>query len=109
MSRIVGEDNSIVYRNKDGRLHRLDGPAIEYANGHKEWLVNDERHRLDGPAVESAGGDRYWYENDKMHRLDGPAIQYANGRKSWYIYGIEYSEEDFNRRVQEIQTATGDK
>ena len=22
------------------RLHRLDGPAIECANGHKEWFIN---------------------------------------------------------------------
>ena len=25
---------------KDGNLHRDDGPAIERANGHKEWWKN---------------------------------------------------------------------
>ena len=25
---------------KNGKLHREDGPAIEYANGSKEWWLN---------------------------------------------------------------------
>lgn len=23
---------------KDGRIHRENGPAVEYPNGHKEWF-----------------------------------------------------------------------
>jgi len=41
--------------------HRLNGPAIEYANGHKEWYVDGQHHRLDGPAVEYTNGDKEWY------------------------------------------------
>ena len=26
----------------NGKLHREDGPAIEYANGYKSWYLNDE-------------------------------------------------------------------
>ena len=26
----------------NGKLHREDGPAIEYPNGSKEWFLNDE-------------------------------------------------------------------
>ena len=44
-------------------LHRLDGPASEWANGNKAWYVNGKRHREDGPAVEYADGDRSWYVN----------------------------------------------
>jgi hypothetical protein len=29
-----------IYRNESGKLHRLDGPAIEYSNGDKEWFKN---------------------------------------------------------------------
>ena len=29
-----------VYYNADNELHRTDGPAIEYANGYKEYWVN---------------------------------------------------------------------
>ena len=25
---------------QNGKLHRVDGPAVEYANGHKEWWIN---------------------------------------------------------------------
>ena len=34
-----------------GKLHRVDGPAIEYSNGTKEWYINGKRHRLDDPAI----------------------------------------------------------
>ena len=56
-------------------LHRLDGPAIEWANGHKEWWVNG-----------------------KLHREDGPAIEYANRSKEWWMNGQRLSEQEFNNR-----------
>ena len=28
------------YYNKDDKLHRTDGPAVEYANGGMEWWVD---------------------------------------------------------------------
>jgi len=31
------------------------------ALGTKEWYINDELHRVDGPAIEYANGDKYWY------------------------------------------------
>ena len=50
----------------NGKLHREDGPACEYADGTKYWYLNDERHREDGPAVECADGDKLWYLNGKQ-------------------------------------------
>ena len=29
-----------IYRNESGKLHRLDGPAIEFADGRKGWCKN---------------------------------------------------------------------
>jgi hypothetical protein len=49
----------------NGKLHREDGPAIEYANGAKSWWLNGKKHREDGPAVEYVSGSNYWYLNDK--------------------------------------------
>ena len=69
-----------------------------YDNGDKEWYQNDKLHRLDGPAVELADGVKEWWKNDKVHRLDGPAVEYANGDKYWYIDGKELTEEEFNNR-----------
>ena len=28
----------------DGKIHREDGPAIEYASGDKEWWLNGEKY-----------------------------------------------------------------
>ena len=62
----------------------------------KYWYLNGKRHRIDGPAIEWANGSKNWYLNGKYHRTDGPAIELVSGRKYWYINGIEYSEEDFD-------------
>jgi len=71
-----------------------------YDNGNKAWYQNGKRHRLDGPAVEYANGGKgkFWYQNDKLHRLDGPAVEYSDGYKEWYIEGKQLSEEEFNAR-----------
>jgi hypothetical protein len=77
---------------------------IEYTvkvhpNGDKEWFLNGMLHREDGPAVECANGDKIWYLNDKCHREDGPAVEYANGYKSWYLNHKEYTEQEFNEKM----------
>ena len=95
--KVFANGNKYWYQNR--KLHRLDGPACEYANGNKFWLQNDKFHRLDNPACEYANGDKFWYQNDKFHRLDGPACEYANGAKSWYIEDVNYTEEEFNQKV----------
>ena len=81
----------------DGKRHRLDGPAIEYADGSKEWYVEGKRHRLDGPAVDLADGSKLWCVDGKRHRLDGPAVDWSNGDKLWYVDGKCLFEEDINR------------
>jgi len=77
-------------------FHRLDGPAIEYADGSIEWRVNGNLHRLDGPAVEYADGYKEWCIDGKRHRLDGPAVEYGDGSKVWYVDDKRLSEEQFN-------------
>ena len=49
----TGSTERIWYIN--GKRHREDGPAIEYADGTKKWYLNDQRHREDGPACEWVG------------------------------------------------------
>jgi hypothetical protein len=67
--------------------------------GTKQWHQNGKLHRLDGPAVEWANGDKKWYQNGKLHRLDGPAVECANGHKEWWIEGKRYTEKQFNEKV----------
>ena len=58
--------NTIAYYLK-GKYHRTDGPAIEWANGDKEWYLNDKLHRTDGPAIERVSGSKSWWLNDKCY------------------------------------------
>ena len=53
----------------------------------KAWYQNGKFHREDGPAIEYANGCKYWFQNDQLHREDGPAIEYEDGRKAWYQNG----------------------
>ena len=84
----------------EGKRHRLDGPAVEYANGSKEWYVEDKHHRLDGPAFERSDGYKAWWVEGKLHRLDGPAIEYANGDKEWFVEDKELTEKEFNEYIK---------
>ena len=70
-----------------------------YTNGDKFWYLNDKLHREDGPAIEYANGDKSWYLNNELHRDDGPAIEYANGNKSWYLNGKSLTEEDHKKAM----------
>jgi hypothetical protein len=91
------ELNNRIEHRLNGKLHRTDGPAIEWANGTKEWWLNGKRHRIDGPAVEYADGTKLWYLNDKLHRVDGPAIEWVNGNKEWWNNDKKISREEVDK------------
>ena len=74
----VDRDGTRRYYNTAGQYHRIDGPAILWANGSKMW-----------------------WQNEQLHRTDGPAVEWADGRKRWYINGEELSEDEFNQRVKD--------
>jgi hypothetical protein len=84
----IERDKYGFYFSLNDNLHRVDGPAIEYYDGDKEWWQNDKLHRIDGPAIEHADGSKEWYQNGKLHRLNGPAIDYYNRYKEWYQNGL---------------------
>jgi len=73
---------------KDGKLHRVDGPAITHLNGSYKWCLHGEKHRLDGPAVYSKDMVKEWWVNGELHRTDGPAVEYEDGTKYWYVNGM---------------------
>jgi hypothetical protein len=103
----VDENKNIHWHNDKDEYHRLDGPAIEWANGHKEWWVNGKLHRLDGPAIECANGDKAWWVDGKPHHLDGPAIEYANGDKEWWVNGKLMTEKEFNEYTKPKSSCEG--
>jgi hypothetical protein len=99
----IEENGYGIHYYLNNKLHRLDGPAIEHANGTKSWYQNGLLHRIDGPAIEYPGGSKHWYQNGLLHRLDGPAREYLNGYKEWY-YEDEYidckSQKEFERIIK---------
>ena len=91
----LDENGNKIWRNSAEQYHRTDGPAVERANGTKQWYFNGQLHRVDGPAVEWTDGTKYWYIHDQLHRTDGPAIEWADGSKYWYFKGKQISKEEF--------------
>ena len=96
--RVYANGNKGWYLND--KLHREDGPAVEYTGGDKLWYLNGKLHREDGPAFEGMHGDKIWYQNDKRHREDGPAVEYADGEKVWYQNGNKMTQEEFNLKTK---------
>ena len=85
---------------KNGRLHREDGPAIEYADGTKAWYFYGEMHREGGPAYEGVNGHKEWWSLDKLHRTDGPAVVRPDGSMEWRIGGVELSTEEIEAIIK---------
>ena len=71
--------------------------------GTKHWYLNGKFHREDGPAAEYADGTKYWCLNGKRHRVDGPAVEYANGDKYWCLNGKQLNcktQEEFEQYMK---------
>lgn len=59
------------YHNDKGQLHRIDGPAIEWVNGTKEWWLNGMCHNLHGLAIRRPDGSgEYWVNGLHLHTLE---------------------------------------
>jgi hypothetical protein len=95
--------DKVEYRNEKWQLHRLDGPAVEWNSGTKEWWINGQLHREDGPAVEWDYGTKEWYINGQYHREDGPAIDYNDGDIEWWLNDKQYSERQWQQEVIRIK------
>jgi len=103
----VYKDKTICWYNEKDQLHRLDGPAIEWADGSKSWYDEGKFHRLDGPAFEDADGTKEWCVDGKLHRLDGPAVEWTSGFKAWYVEGKKMTEEEYNEYIKPKPTCEG--
>lgn len=73
-----------------GKLHRIGGPAITLADGSQYWYRYNVLHREDGPAIEEADGHKVWYFNDEIHNAYGPAVIYPDSRKEWWVGGFRH-------------------
>ena len=80
-----------IYLNKNFQFHREDGPAVEHADGGREWWIDGKLHREDGPAVIKESVTSYWNKG-KLNRINGPAVIYANGAEEFWENGACLSQ-----------------
>jgi hypothetical protein len=71
----------------------------------KFWYKDDKLHREDGPAVEFAttGCNKWWYQHGKIHREDGPAVECSDGTKYWWYHGNHIkckNQQEFERKIK---------
>jgi len=87
----------------NGKRHREDGPAIEFADGSKSWYLHGHHHREDGPAYEGIDGTKRWYLHGKCHREDGPAYEGIDGTKEWFLHDEKVHPE----QIVDLQLSRG--
>ena len=73
-----------------------------YTDGYKYWHLNDKLHREDGPAIEYADGTKFWYLNGQCHREEGPAIESSWGTKYWFLNDKRVTEQEHKRMTSKV-------
>ena len=106
--REVGGDGIIRWFDKDGLMHRLDGPALLRPDGSEYWYYRGYYHRDDGgPAIlDYMLKFRQWRIMGKIHRVGKPAVIEFNGTEWWFINGLQHREDGpalYNPRTKEVQ------
>jgi hypothetical protein len=83
-----------------GHIMKPKPICITSTDGSQRWVLDGKIHREDGPALEFISGTKAWYKQGHLHRIDGPAVEYAYGDKEWYINGIKYyTKQDYYREL----------
>jgi len=65
----------------------------------REYQLDGQFHRVDGPAIEFTDGSKEWYQHGQLHRTDGPACEWVNGYKTWWLDGIQLTEEQWKIKI----------
>lgn len=78
---------------------------IEERGYAKFFYKKGKLHRLDGPAVESVYGNKSWYREGLLHREDGPAVEYFDGYKEYWYQGqlIQCSSDEEYQRLLKLK------
>jgi hypothetical protein len=65
-----------IYYDKHSRRHRTDGPAEEWSDGSKRWVIHGTEHRVGSFSFINTAYDihyTHWRRNAFLHRLNAPA------------------------------------
>lgn len=81
--------------NYDTVIEIETGSEWECSPSYKKYTLNGKLHRIDGPAMEWSDGDNFWYLNGQLHRTDGPAWKFTDPNEKhseefFYYKGTSY-------------------
>jgi hypothetical protein len=89
----------VEYRNSDGKLHRIYGPAyISRLYNIQAWFKNGIRHRDDGPAY-IHNANMVWFSEGELHNFNGPAVLELGGPEQYWIHGSRLSKKEFKKEI----------
>ena len=70
--------------------------SVTVTDNAEYWFKNGRLHRENGPAIQFKDGDNRWYKNGKLHRENGPAVDFPKGYcKKWYVNGTKLTKSQF--------------
>ena len=85
--------------------------VAEYSNGNKHWYKEGRLHRIDGPACEYSGGNKYWYIENyyyspyNLHSLIKTSIYL--GKKENGDYNLDWLRFLTNQGIEEFPIIPG--
>jgi hypothetical protein len=91
-STLTVEESAVhVWRDPQSKLHRVNGPSIEYPDGSADWFKHGalvKKLYTTGTIVhyrDVADGPEEDARLVTKHRLDGPAVICLEGLEFWYV------------------------
>lgn len=72
------------YIDSDGQVLKIE---VDVCGTNWYYNSNNKLHRLDGPAIEYKGGYFFWYKKGRLHRINGPAYFNHPNHYEWFING----------------------
>lgn len=89
----------------------FDGESQRFTkdDGSEEWMRDGKLHRVDGPATLWPDGTRKWYFDGKLHREDGPAVEWGGERSdredAWFVNGEPQDAAKMEQKMREKEAA----
>lgn len=88
-----------IYYNREGKMHRIYGPAyVSRKYHHEKWYKDGILHREGGPAV-THGSTLLWYKDGVLHNLEGPALVDPAGPCQYWIDGVRFSKKQYKWEI----------
>lgn len=68
-------------------------------NKDKYWYRAGKLHRVNGPAMETPTY-MVWTYDGKFHREDGPAIEHTDGVREWWYKGQRLTKAEWKKKIK---------